>query len=121
MGMEKRTIKYIDHVIPEEVVRIDLESNTVWQGKEEMYPHIPTVLYLKLYRAYSRFGGFLNAGREEWARVHETEERRRKRREKQEGRLDDRIQYIYVRQLRASHSRVGLSTHLLFCTGAQNW
>ena len=58
MGMPKQTLAYVDAFIPSSVTRVDLVSNTVWQGNEETYPHLPTVLMLKLYKAYHRYGGF---------------------------------------------------------------
>ena len=32
MGMPKRTLAYVDNFIPSSVTRVDLDSNTVWQG-----------------------------------------------------------------------------------------
>ena len=59
MGMEKRALKYVDGYIEPDVCRVDLVSNTVWQGNDEDYPPLPTNLMLKLYSAYHRYGGFM--------------------------------------------------------------
>ena len=64
MGMDKSVLKYVEDCVPNDVVRIDLMSNTVWQGEEDdrskEMPHFPTTLYLKLYQLYCQYGGYLN-------------------------------------------------------------
>lgn len=84
MGLEKETLKYVDHKIPQDVIRVDLVSNTVWQGNESEYPSLPTSLMLKLYDAFHRYGGFV--GGLNWSltlrMIKKTEEHDRRRKER---------------------------------------
>ena len=62
LGMNKSLLKYVDNQIPNDVVRIDLVSNTVWQGQDDdsdSLPYFPTTLALRLYRLYHRHGGYV--------------------------------------------------------------